>query len=79
MRASAQPAAEHGRREPQSTGAASFLRVLAAVRAVPEVRFERVFVLRAALLSGTYRPAADEAADSLLGTAPPPHGSRHPQ
>ncbi len=75
MRASARPAAERARREPESAGAASFHRALAAVEAAPDVRFERVFVLRAALRSGTYRPAAREVAASMLAPAMPAPGA----
>jgi anti-sigma28 factor (negative regulator of flagellin synthesis) len=42
----------------------------------PEVRFERVFVLRTALRSGTYRRAAREIADSMLGAVVPSTSSR---
>ena len=74
MTASARRTARR-RRDPESAGAASFLRALAAVEGAPDVRFERVFVLRAALRSGTYRPAAAEVAASMLGTANPPSGA----
>jgi anti-sigma28 factor (negative regulator of flagellin synthesis) len=57
-------------------GAASFRRAREAVEASPEVRFERVFVLRAALRSGTYRRAPREIADSMLGAVAPSSSSR---
>ncbi len=77
MRPSARTAGERrADREPESVGAASFRRAREAVEAAPEVRFERVFVLRAALRSGTYRRAAREIADSMLGAVAPPSSSR---
>ncbi len=60
---------------PETRGEASFRRALDAVEAAGELRYERTFVLRFALRSGTYRPAPRAVAEALLRGWPGAHRS----